>query len=120
MFDFKIYRALSEELFPNGELNSRLIIEEGCWYLCTDTAELFVGVNTDEGLTLKRVNDVDGHPVISEVKTKVENVLIPKVEEEIVPTIEEVKSTTEELKAWVDNKEFLQHKNHRRKPSSVR
>ena len=106
MKDFNINYGLSTELFIGNQINPDLIIEAGCWYLCTDTAELFVGVNTDEGLTLKRVNDVDSHPVISEVKTKVENVLIPKVEEEIVPTIEEVKSTTEELKAWVDNKEF--------------
>lgn len=58
MIDFKIFRASSEELFPNGELNPRLIVEEGCWYLCTDTAELFVGACTETGLTLKRVNDV--------------------------------------------------------------
>lgn len=111
MLDFKIYRASSEELFPNGSLNARLIIEEGCWYLCTDTAELFIGTSTDDGLTLIRVNDAESHPVIEEVKTKVETVIptVEKIESEIVPTISEVKSTTDEIKAWVDNKEFLQH-----------
>ena len=108
MIDFQINRGLSTELFINGQVNPDLIIEEGCWYLCTDTAELFLGVKTEEGLTLKQVNDAEAHPVVAEVKAQVTG-LIPKVEEEIVPTIEEVKSTTEELKAWVDNKDFLQH-----------
>ena len=57
MFDFQINRGLSTDLFINGQVNPDLIIEEGCWYLCTDTAELDVGVNTEEGLTLKQVND---------------------------------------------------------------
>ena len=134
MTDFKVFKAKSDELFLNGEVNPRLIVEEGCWYLCTDTAELFVGVSSDTGLTLKRINDSELHqipastlalksdlesakqeviqtvtPEVNEVKTKVETVLIPKVEDEIVPTISEVKSITEELKAWVENKEFLQH-----------
>lgn len=38
---------------------------------------------------------------IEEVKTKVEAVLLPKVEEEIEPTVGE-------LKTWVENKEYLQ------------
>jgi hypothetical protein len=37
-------------------------------------------------------------PTVEEIKTKVENVLLPKVEQEILPAVEEVKSTTEELK----------------------
>lgn len=58
MIDFKIRRGLSHELFPEvGKVNPRLKIEEGCWYLCTDTADLYLGVNTGEELTLKRIND---------------------------------------------------------------
>jgi hypothetical protein len=60
MVDFKIRRGHSSVLFtaPNV-INPRLLIEEGCWYLCTDTAELFLGVLTDAGeLTLKRINEV--------------------------------------------------------------
>ena len=38
---------------------------------------------------------------IEEVKTRVETVLLPKVEEEIEPTVGE-------LKTWVENKEYLQ------------
>ena len=56
MTDFKIFRALSSELFPDGVLNRRLIIEEGCWYLCTDTAELYLGVAESDELVLKQIN----------------------------------------------------------------
>ena len=57
MVDFKIRRGLSTTLFlETGELNPRLVIEEGCWYLCTDTAELYLGVLDDSGLTLKQIN----------------------------------------------------------------
>ena len=58
MIDFKIKQGLSEVLFPEpGVVNPRLIIEEGCWYLCTDTAELFLGVLENNKLTLKKIND---------------------------------------------------------------
>lgn len=44
MTDFNILHGLSTELFSSpGVVNPDLIIEEGCWYLCTDTAELFLG-----------------------------------------------------------------------------
>lgn len=58
MVDFKIRRGLSTTLFSEpGVINSRLVIEEGCWYLCTDTAELFLGIQGEKGLTLKRINE---------------------------------------------------------------
>ena len=57
MIDLNIRRGLSSVLFSEpGVINPRLIIEEGCWYLSTDTAELFLGVQTADGLTLKRIN----------------------------------------------------------------
>jgi len=60
MIDFNINRGLSTVLFSEpGVINPRLIIEEGCWYLCIDTAELFLGVRTNDGLTLKRINESD-------------------------------------------------------------
>jgi hypothetical protein len=60
MTDFKIKRGLSSVLFSApGVINKRLIIEDGCWYLCTDTAELFLGLTgTDGKLTLKRINEI--------------------------------------------------------------
>ena len=58
MADFKIRRGKSTTLFVSpGVVNPRLVIEEGCWYLCTDTAELFVGLVDDAGTpVLKRIN----------------------------------------------------------------
>lgn len=145
MTDFNIRYGLSSDIFIDGQINPKLIIEAGCWYLCTDTAELFLGIDTGTELTLKRVNDpaialpVDElvlksdlaalkqeliqsvTPDVEEVKTKVETVLpkVDKVENEIVPVISEVKTKVEEeilpkvetvdtLKTWVENKEYLQ------------
>lgn len=60
MVDFKIRRGLSTTLFTSpGVVNPRLVIEEGCWYLCTDTAELFLGVLEAGKLILRRINDAD-------------------------------------------------------------
>lgn len=58
MIDFKIKRGLSTALFTaSGAINPKLLIEEGCWYLCTDTAELFLGTALDDGTkTLKQIN----------------------------------------------------------------
>jgi hypothetical protein len=61
--EFKIKRGLSTQLFDeHGVVNPKLIIEEGCWYLCIDTAELFLGVKVVddqeiETFDLKRINN---------------------------------------------------------------
>jgi hypothetical protein len=60
MSDFNIRRGLSTVLFSApGVINEKLIIEEGCWYLCTDTAELFLGVLENNTLKLKKINKED-------------------------------------------------------------
>ena len=57
MIDFKIRRGLSTVLFSEpGKVNPKLKIEEMCWYLCTDTAELFLGVKENDNLVLKQIN----------------------------------------------------------------
>ena len=72
MEDLRVRRGLSTELFQldsNGKLNyelpnTQLIKEEGCWYLCTDTAELFLCASEkdeqthEEVLVLKKINKV--------------------------------------------------------------
>lgn len=60
MLDFKIRRGPSEMMFSSpGVINPRFVIEEGCWYLCTDTAELFLGIKAaNQTLSLKRINEV--------------------------------------------------------------
>ena len=67
MIDLNISRGLSTDLFPNGELNPRILIEEGCWYLCTDTAELYLGVKTEKGLQLKQINGKNAVDVPTQV-----------------------------------------------------
>jgi hypothetical protein len=69
MTEFKIRRGLSSQLFPYPEypnkLHEDLVIEPGCWYLCTDTADLFLGIQHDDRLSLKRVNG-DVAPILPE------------------------------------------------------
>lgn len=58
MINFRIKQGLSTDLFSApGVINSRLLIDIGCWYLCTDTACLYLGVAGNDGKpTLKRIN----------------------------------------------------------------
>ena len=68
MTDFKIRRGLSSTLFIEpGVVDPRLVIEEGCWYLCTDSAELYLGTRGDSNeLVLKKINarDVANDPTL--------------------------------------------------------
>ena len=67
MTDFKIKRGLSSVVFSEpGIINPNLIIEEGTWYLCTDTAELYLGITVDGELTLKQINGEHGAPTEGE------------------------------------------------------
>jgi hypothetical protein len=61
MVDFKIRRGLSSTLFVEpGVVDPRLVIEEGCWYLCTDSAELYLGTRDElNELVLKKINARD-------------------------------------------------------------
>ena len=71
MADFKIKRGLSTTLFSNsGVVNPKLIIETGCWYLCTDTAELYMGIVSSETNepVLKRINGENLDIALDEVK----------------------------------------------------
>ena len=68
--DFKIRRGLSTTLFSApGIVNERLLIEEGYWYLCIDTAELFLGVRNKvtSKLELIRVNAKNAPTKLSEL-----------------------------------------------------
>lgn len=47
--NFQIKQGLSTDLFIDGQLNPRVVLIETCWYLCTDTAELFLCVRRDDG-----------------------------------------------------------------------
>ena len=60
MTDFKIRKGLSTDLFIDGDFNKGIVedvvLENGSWYLCTDTAELFLGVVAEGTVTLKQIN----------------------------------------------------------------
>jgi hypothetical protein len=56
MTNFKIRHGLYSELFKDGQLNKNLILENGCWYICTDTADLFLATYEEENLVLKQIN----------------------------------------------------------------
>lgn len=58
MTDFQILKGKSTKLFtPEGNVAIDLI--EYCWYLTTDTAEIFVAIPEEGTLSLKRLNEVD-------------------------------------------------------------
>lgn len=55
--NFQIKQGLSTDLFVDGQLNPRVVLIETCWYLCTDTAELFLCVRRADGsLDLEPIN----------------------------------------------------------------
>lgn len=63
MTDFKIRRGRYDQLFDeNGDLRRKnIVLELGCWYLCTDEAWLFLCVeNSDGSLDLKQINQPTG------------------------------------------------------------
>ena len=66
MLDFKIRRGLSSELFQSGRVNTNVVLELGCWYLCTDTAELFLCTSAEERI-LRRINDTSEKVTVADV-----------------------------------------------------
>ncbi len=75
MTDFKIRRGLSTDLFQAGELNSNVVLELGCWYLCTDTAELFLCTDVD-GRVLKRINSTKEDITVIDIELDSSNNLL--------------------------------------------
>ncbi len=62
MNNFNIQYGRFNELFIDGSVNPDIALELGCWYLCTDTAELFLCIDgVDENgqpcLDLKLINE---------------------------------------------------------------
>lgn len=95
MFEnFKVLRGLSTDLFDEeGNLKSTITLELGCWYLCTDIAVVYVCVEEDNILKLKRLNDI-------EVSTEVSAEDLGAVSSHAVyKAIEEIKDELESLPA---------------------
>ena len=85
MTDLKIKRGLSSAMFiAPGKVNPQLVIEEGFWYLCYDTAELFLGIKNELGfLTLKKINSQ-----VTEISNELRT-LINELDQKII-SLEEV------------------------------
>lgn len=96
MTNLNILHGLSTELFSApGVVNPDLLIEEGCWYLCTDTAELYLGIKdeTTAETTLKRINsDESIDPKVIELLnaeiSKVNKSLSDYAKKTDIPTVE--------------------------------
>ena len=80
--NFKIKRGPSDVL-----KNPLLIIEEGCWYLSTDTAELYIGIIENDTPVLKRVNgdivpeiSFEGYATEDFVREAIASINIPEAE----------------------------------------
>lgn len=87
MTELNIQRGLSIELFPadlNGQVNPRLDKQEGCWYLCTDTAELFLCIRDEnDQLDLKRINEVETEVTIDPAVLEALNTEINTIKESL-------------------------------------
>jgi hypothetical protein len=55
--NFKIRTGLSTDLFnSDGSLKVSVVLELGCWYLCSDTLDIYICVKEYEQLVLKALN----------------------------------------------------------------
>lgn len=103
--NFKIKRGPSETLH-----STRLIIEEGCWYLSTDTAELYVGIIENGFPVLKPINgelipNLTGYATEDFVQEAIKNINIPEVNLTNYYTKEETYSK-EEVDALLPHEEI--------------
>ncbi len=59
---FQIIKGKSSSFFnPDGSYTSKLQnnLIENCWYLVTDTAEVYVALKENNSIKLKKINNVD-------------------------------------------------------------
>lgn len=104
--DFKVRRGLASELFvdPSAsvlkkEINPNLRVEVGCWYLTSDTAELFLGVTLDDGTkSLKRINSEGTEALIAEIQKEIAGIGIKPLYKQIddeysLPTDKDIESS---------------------------
>lgn len=71
--NFKIRQGNSTDLFDaDGNLKSSVVLEAGCWYLCTDTADLYICIKDLDTLVLKRLNGEAFNSQLASVETNLE------------------------------------------------
>ncbi len=73
--NFKIRQGHSTALFgTDGKLKSNVVLEAGCWYLCTDTADVYVCVYEQDKLTLKHINSGAFETSITNLENTISNI----------------------------------------------
>ena len=127
MTEFRIRRGPASDLFEDislgaleRKINPNLRIEVGCWYLTSDTAELFLGIKLEDGSkNLKRINGESTLDAISKMQKELEqlaaaytytagNGLLLKsneftVDTSVIATTKSVADTARELRDYVNN-----------------
>lgn len=82
--DFKIKRGPWSELFSEpGVIRDDIDIKEGYWYLCSDTAELFLGVQVDKTTCLKQVNAEATASILEEIRAELDKQKTVKLYQEV-------------------------------------
>ncbi len=101
--DFKIKRGPAKDLH-----SPRLIVEEGYWYLSTDSAELFIGIVVDGIPQLKPINDtlfeakLANYATVDFVREALESIDIPEISVDDFATKEELNNKADT--SYVDEK----------------
>jgi hypothetical protein len=73
--NFRIRQGLSTDLFTaEGTLKSTVVLEAGCWYLCTDTVNVYVCIREQDKLTLKRINSEAFETNITNLENTISNI----------------------------------------------
>lgn len=125
--EFKIRRGPASDLFDDitvgaleRRINPNLRIEVGCWYITSDTAELFLGIALQDGSkTLKRINSDSMLAAIADLRLDLERFITDNtykpgsglcldnnkltVDTAVIATVAAVESTATELRNYVNN-----------------
>ena len=123
--NFKIKRGPSKDLH-----DPRLIVEEGYWYLSTDSAELFIGIEVDGVPQLKPINDtlfeakLANYATVDFVEEALKSIDIPEINVDDFATKEELNTKADisyidekvanlisseglATEKWVENQNYL-------------
>lgn len=73
--NFKIRQGHSTELFDEfGKVKNNVVLELGTWYLCVDTACVYVCIQEGEDLILKRINGESFDNKIIEIDERLDQI----------------------------------------------
>jgi hypothetical protein len=125
--EFRVRRGPASDLFEDitlgalkRKINPNLRIEVGCWYITSDTAELFLGVRLEDGSkNLKRINGESTLEAIAEIEKELDRLAAAQtytagngmllednefvIDTSVIATVEAVADVSKELKEYVNN-----------------